>query len=247
MDYEAHIRDRLAGASVRQKPFPHLYVDQIFPPDLYGEMLESLPTQSAIDACKPNAPTDDSRVFDLHGTNEGRGNGLDDLADRWQSEFRPFIDALSRILVQKWKPETDNYLSHMRLAGWMKREPESIDQGQSLFCFRPARWQIEPHTHGLTQLLQTMVYFPSDGFSRKQGTYFYRPLPWGRPSINDQVKAVTTFRASPLPALMPFAHNALVSWINTPKAVHGTIDKPGGPPRRYIFLAHVIDQSVFTA
>jgi hypothetical protein len=133
----------------------------------------------------------------------------------------------------------------MSSAGWFKETPTKISPGQSLFCFRPPGWKIIPHTHGLTQVLQTMVYFPSDGFSANQGTYLYR-RPWYRKTpIDKQIREVVPFRASKRPTLAPFAHNALISWINTPRAIHGTVDRPGDPPRRYIFLAHVIDQAAF--
>jgi hypothetical protein len=127
----------------------------------------------------------------------------------------------------------------------MESTLERIARGQSLFCFRPAGWQIVPHTHSLDQLLQTMIYFPSEGFHAGQGTYLYGTPGLRRPSIADQVKAVVPFKATKRPHLLPFAHNTLVSWINTPEAIHGTIDHSGDPSRRYVFLAHIIDRAVF--
>jgi hypothetical protein len=36
-----YIKERLASATIVSEPFLHLYVEQIFPPDLYAEMLAS--------------------------------------------------------------------------------------------------------------------------------------------------------------------------------------------------------------
>jgi hypothetical protein len=240
-----YIRERLAGAKIEAEPFPHIYIENILPPHMYQAMLESLPSHDYVMSCAQNTPVDTSRIFDLlNPTSDGCGKGLDETAALWRKCFAPAIEALSEALIGRWQARLVRYYAELSEGGHIITAPEKVKRGQSLFCFRPTGWRIPPHTHGLTQLLQTMVYFPSEGFRPEQGTYFYK-LPWYRRTNIDQNKA-THYRLPGHATLMPFAHNALVSWINTPRAVHGTVDRPGDSPRRYIFIAHVTDRALVT-
>lgn len=227
---EVHISSQVSRAQVRLIPFPHIYVPEIFPLTLYGAMCESLPPADYVERCSPEAPNDNSRLFDLTAATK-RSNGLDDLAGLWHRHFGPAIEALHQFVPLAFHDALARYFKQM---GWSSQE---IKPGQALFCFRAPGWQIRPHTHGLTQLLQTMVYFPSGNFHAGQGTYLYR-FPWfRRAKINRDLASYYRWPQGPA-TLLPFAHNTLVSWINTPRALHGTIDHAGDPPRRYIFLAH---------
>jgi hypothetical protein len=42
---EEHVCTRLADTPMRDEPFPHLYVEEVFPRDWYAELLERLPPQ----------------------------------------------------------------------------------------------------------------------------------------------------------------------------------------------------------
>jgi hypothetical protein len=242
-DDAGYIRDRLASAEVQSEPFPHIYTESILRPCTYQAMLESLPSHDYVMSCEQNTFTDTSRIFDLFNS-DGSGKGLEKTAALWRERFSPILESLSDAIVERWQVHLARYYEELLKASHITVAPAKVKRGQSLFCFRPAGWRILPHTHGLTQLLQTMVYFPSEGFRTEQGTYFYE-LPWYRPTKIYQDKA-TRYRFPGRATLMPFAHNALVSWINTPRAVHGTVDHPGDSPRRYIFMAHVTDRPLLS-
>ena len=128
------------SAHRRRRGFPavHLPSDarELAPPDY-------------IQGCAPNAPGDQSRIFDLLGAKHN--NGLDNLAEQWQRDFRPVIDTLSALTVAKLQGAVDDYFSEM---GWNRDRAREIGRGQSSFCFRPPSWYIAPHTHALAQLLQ---------------------------------------------------------------------------------------------
>jgi hypothetical protein len=81
-----------------------------------------------------------------------------------------------------------------------------------------------------------MIYFPLRGSSRDQGTVLYRiknpfkvaarEFTGTRRFDQDTVEQAVV--------LLPYEPNCLVSFINTPEAVHST-NPVEGPPRRYIF------------
>ena len=36
--------------------------------------------------------------------------------------------------------------------------------------------------------------------------------------------------------IVPYLPNTLVAWVNTPEALHGSIEIAGGAPRRYLYF-----------
>jgi hypothetical protein len=232
----SHIEQQLSRAEVRLDPFPHIYVPDIFPLATYRAMWRSLPTDEGIATCPPSSPPDTSRYFSLEAQPMHHGNVLDDIERDWRERFLDPITELDGALVSKFRPHIDAYLSGAAA---------EVRRGQTLFCFRPSGWKIKPHTHPLPQILQTMVYFPGESYSASQGTYLYK-LPRWRTLDRERQKEAVVYSLPPLRRkLVPYAHNALVAWLNTPRALHGTVERRGAPSRRYIFLCHVTDTQHF--
>jgi hypothetical protein len=237
---------RFAEAMVVSKPYPHIYIRDVLPPMVYRAMCEALPREDYVFSCPPNAPSDASRFIGLRSDSESTVGMTGTVSLPWHNTFLPYIDYVDSLVDQAFAPAIARYYDSLIATGQMKHAPAHLSPGQALFCFRPAGWQIEPHVHSLGQLIQTMIYFPSPGFLPDQGTYlYYHPWFQKRPSLKELIDATVPFKPSWRKKLAPFEHNTLLSFLNTPDSIHGTVDRSGDPVRRYTFTARTIDSSVF--
>lgn len=234
-----YIERRFAGAEIRWQPFPHLLIEDVLPPELYAEMIQSLPhgkvwrlsqilaQEQPMFAIRPNNQT--TPLLGRH-------------AKVWKSRFQRYVDLVDALIVEKMRPAITVYLERLKTEGFLKKTP-TILPGQSVFCRRSHDWGIRPHVHDITQLTQAMIYFPGELSSLDQGTLLF--------SGSVEAKRADFFRTLVYPyahvqglTSIPFKENTLIAFLNTPKAVHGTSNVPGRP-RRYIFTGMAMDRDAF--
>ena len=158
--------------------------------------------------------------------------------------FGDVIEMVDLLTIEAFTPHVDQYRS--RIARFGVKISKDVLLGQSLFCQRIDRWKIDPHTHNLPQIIQSMIYFPKPGSSEEQGTVLFRIK--GQHTVPAREFATTrTFAPDTIEraSILPYKPNCLVSFINTPEAVHGT-NQIAGPARRYIFSCMSADVEIGT-
>ena len=230
--HEQYIKDKFAKAIPAPDPFPHLCIRDVLPPELYREMEDALPStaevkRSILKASFMRKPP--RRFWEMLrlapayfyiSPNAKAGTKLDRYAADWHRQFGDYIALVEGLL-------------HERL-----RVQEPWSSGQRVFFFRPAGWSIAPHVHSSVELTNTIIYFPTPQNTVEQGTLFYRPL--AGVDLKPIATTVEYGRGSVEPAaIIPFLPNMLISWINSPASIHGSIEIAGGALRRYLYFISV--------
>jgi len=225
--YQDYIREKFSRAPVSEAPFPHLCIRDVLPAELYREMEEALPARAEVAraltrdrlrrwARRPwRVPKADPVYFYISA--DATAGHLDAYAAEWHRRFGDYIALVETLL-------------HERL-----RVQEPWVSGQRVFFFRPTGWAIPPHVHPRSEITNTMIYFPSSQNLVEQGTLLYRPRPGAKLKPSSDTAEYDSGELEPA-AIIPYLPNTLISWVNTPAAVHGSIELAGAPARRYLYF-----------
>jgi hypothetical protein len=225
--HKKYIEERFARAQVSEEPFPHLCVRDVLPPELYRDMEAALPPAAEVTRALRRdrlrrwmrrawrLPKPDPVYFYISG--EAKAGHLDAYAPEWHRRFSGYVGLVETLL-------------HERL-----RVQQPWHSGQRVFFFRPTGWAIPPHVHPRAELTNTLIYFPSPENTVEQGTLLYRPRPGATLQGTSGTAEYRSDQLEPA-AIVPFLPNTLVTWVNTPEAVHGSIEIAGAAPRRYLYF-----------
>jgi hypothetical protein len=223
-DYEGYIRERFAGAAVKDDPFPHIVIRDVLPPDLYAQMDAAQPSEAEWSrAVRRKSGWRISRHSMRRGLSLFRRDpaqiaiseersDFPSLSEIWRREFAPYLDLIDSLMHAKFKRQD-----------WRP--------GQRLFFYRPAGWAIVPHTHNETELTNSLLYFPAEDNITEQGTFLYRYTGQDRPQHENFSHSDVE-----VAAFVPYTRNTLVSWINSPASVHGSMETAHSAARRYLYF-----------
>lgn len=236
IEEEKYIRDKFKTNRIEREPFPHLYVENILPPHIYAEIIAALPSAVQIALLPPMQIKDTTRAFEVRA-GAPTSPGLEDMAKVWEQRFKPYTDLVDELTAKMFGPHVRLHRRRMKRRGWSVNDPKAV-AGQSMFCFRGPGWEIPPHTHDINQTVQSMIYFPDMPYGDEQGTYLYKRPPFLfdlrlKPFLRTKVRRLLWGKK-----LLPYRPNTLVSFLNSPRSVHGTKNIEGLAPRRYIFTAN---------
>jgi hypothetical protein len=146
-DFLGHIAYKLANAEVRPFPFPHIYVQNIFPADFYEELLWALPDA---DTYKGN-PEGKYRNRKFH-------DAVIDLIEPMRS---------TRFTQSACKP-FERFIT--------KRLGTSFPAAMDLRLVLDSKnYSIGPHTDARHKVLSYLFYLPEDDSLIKHGTSIYVP------------------------------------------------------------------------
>lgn len=238
-EHERYIRTRFAAATVHDDPFPYLEIDGILPPDLYETMNAAAPGPVYCAALIALSRLKSSTPMPVHFAlrkNNFSSPGLLRFEKSWE-RFADVITLVDELILATFRPRIARYLSVLRHRGLIRAET-SIDLGQAIFCHRTRGWEIGPHLHNISQLVQSMIYFPLPGSKPEQGTLFYRFRDRGRHMAASDLQHTIMIPMSAIEEAVSITYepNKLVSWLNTPLSVHASSNITS-PNRRYTFTA----------
>ena len=225
--HQDYIREKFSRAAVAEEPFPHLCIRDALPLELYREMEDALPARAEVRraltrdrlrrwARRPWRWPDAGPVY-FYVSADAMAGHLDGYAAEWHRRFGDYIALVETLL-------------HERL-----RVQEPWVSGQRVFFFRPTGWAIPPHVHPRSEVTNTMIYFPSAQNLVEQGTLLYRPRPNAKLKRSSDTAEYDSAELEPA-TIIPYLRNTLISWVNTPDAVHGSIEIAGAPARRYLYF-----------
>ena len=229
---EEHVLYRIFNAPVREYPYPHIYVEDVFPDDFYAELRANWPDSSAF---KPLAET--GRVskgsyperFVLPVTPEGIGTLTADRQPFW-NEFAAWFTAqrFSISMIDKF----ERYV-RVRLGDDMLRCTYSAD---ALAVRDLTNYKIGPHTDAPHRLVTMLFYCPEEDTRQHLGTSIYLPLDpafrcKGGPHYKfDGFKKVVT---------MPYKRNSLFAFFKDERSFHGVEPIPDKDFKRDLMLYDV--------
>lgn len=215
-DAEQHVRYRIANAPVLGYPFPHFYLEGVFPDEFYRELRARLPgledykrldeTGTVLKGTYPERYICSSS--DLEEREFERGSGT------FWAELNSWLlgDEFAQLFLGKFRREID------------QRFVEGAELKIETEC-RLVRdftnYAISPHTDTPRKLVSLLFYLPADDRMRHLGTSIYAPV---EPGLRCEGTAHHKRERFKKVATMQYKPNTLFAFFKTNRAFHG-VDK----------------------
>ncbi|HSD41823.1 MAG TPA: hypothetical protein VLD36_08140 [Burkholderiales bacterium] len=208
-DAENHVVYRIANAPLLTYPFPHFYVESVFPDDFYRELRARLPEAAAY-----------TRIDETGGVTKGayQERSVCSLLDLEEHDAGSFwADLNSWMMSQRFA----HVVTGKFRDGIVARYGADAELKMRMDCQLVrdvSRYAISPHTDTPTKLVSLLFYLPPDQKLSHLGTSIYAPKAAEMrfdPSSHlpfDAFKKVTT---------MPFRPNSLFGFLRTDRSFHG--------------------------
>lgn len=199
-----HFIGRLRGAKVESDPFPHYFLEGVFPDDYYQEMLRQLPSTHVYDNLY--------EVTDLK---------LDHFRYRSQRNMdHGWTDRLSGEQKSFWTSFNEWFLSEELAQAVLKTFFESWPavSVESQFIRHRAGYFLGPHSDLYTKLVVLLLYLAPDDSAEHLGTSLYRPKEAGFSCPNSKHYAFEDFIRV---KTVPYRPNSLLAFMRSDISFHG--------------------------
>ncbi len=221
-DVEQYLHYRIANARVLNYPFPHFFIDQIFPPDWYREQLIAQLPESRLykrldeTGTVPKGAYPERYVCDL-ATAVQAEREIDEEPGPWA--------ILHAILAGP-------AFAHRVLSCFAEAAMQRFGADSELdfeFECRLVRdfsnYAIAPHTDAPRKLVSLLFYLPADESMKALGTSLFAP---NDPAFRCEGREHHAFGKFKKIATMPYVPNSLFGFFKTDNAFHGVerIDRP---------------------
>jgi hypothetical protein len=209
-----HVIDRLRTAKVVQDPYPHYYLEDVFPSDYYQSLMRRLPDSSVYDNlfAVTSLKLDHFRHRDQRDLNDGWTEMLpDDIKGFWADFNKWFTgpELAQAVLHTFAEPMRERF-------GDDERWPEVSVEAQ--FIRHRAGYFLGPHSDLYTKLVVLLLYLAPDDRLAHLGTSLYRPKDPGftcpdskHYEFDDFVKVKTA----------PYKRNSLLAFVRSDRSFHG--------------------------
>ena len=213
----------LANADVRQWPFPHVYIENVFPDDFYAGLMNTMPTQSDY------VPISAVRGFNKTTNNQAYPNRFVIAMNEHTADLGPYWNSANRVIRAN---ETSATLINMfgdALHDQMMEKPAL--EADVLLIRDRTNYKLGPHTDNQVRVLVFILYLPETTDDEDLGTNIYVPkvegvtCPGGPHYIEDVFQPV--FRA-------PYRPNSALAFVKTDNSFHGVTPVPEGKERNII-------------
>ncbi len=217
---------KVANAQVRTYPFPHFYIENIFPADFYQEILGQFPDVSHLKSLVQagNAPsgTYDNR-FVLPLTTSSLSHLPFSQLMFWSQFSQLFsLDHWIKILLDKFHSEIrKRFADHYHQTAFYSKAELTSDQSD---------YAIGPHTDHPRRILTLLFYLPNSTEQSHLGTSLYRPKD---PHMTCEGLKHHSFEDFTKVFTAPFLPNSVFGFIKSDRSFHGVepIGKQDTPRR----------------
>jgi hypothetical protein len=169
---EEHVIYQITNAPMREYPYPHIYVENVFPDDFYSALRINWPDSSALVSIGDTGRVSKGKYaerFILPFSPLGIDKLPEDRRSFWVEFGDWFLD--SRFLIAMIG-KFDRYVKE-RFGGEVGRYGFKTD---ALVVRDHTNYKIGPHTDAPHRLLSMLFYCPDDGSRKHLGTSIYAPL-----------------------------------------------------------------------
>lgn len=210
----SHFIERLRSARVEADPFPHYYVEGVFPEDYYQEMLRRLPGSGIYE-----------NLYEVTTLklDHFRHRFQRDLTDGWTNalprELQPFWNSFNEWFLSPELAQAvlESFAEPLRpRIGDKPSWPEVSVEAQ--FIRHKPGYFLGPHSDLYTKLVVLLLYLAPDNRNEKLGTSLYRPKVEGfscpdskHYSFDDFIRAKTA----------PYRPNSLLAFVRSDISFHG--------------------------
>jgi hypothetical protein len=227
-DVELHAAYKVANAPLNMFPYPHFYVEDIFPKDFYATLQTMLPTHSdmrPIAEVRPVKGYKERFVLDL---GSGELSALPETKQRFWNDVRKWLIAgrFSSAVAGKFGQQLNERFG--------SQPAEFYDE--ALLVQDITNYALGPHSDAPRKVITLLFYLPKDESQKHLGTSLYVPkdpnfsCPGGPHYPHDRFDRVWT---------MPFLPNALFAFAKTDRSFHGVEPIADEDCRRWLLLYDV--------
>jgi hypothetical protein len=226
---ELHLTYKVANAPINVFPFPHFYVEDVFPADYYARMQRMLPEPAAmlpIGAVRNTVTNKERFVLELK----------DEQLQRLPADKRAFWEelrgwmvggTLAPMLLRKF----GSYVVQ-RFEG--RKDVAYYDE--ALLVQDTTNYRLGPHTDAPRKVITLLFYLPPDTSQAHLGTSIYLPndrefrCPGGPHHARESFERLWT---------MPFLPNSLFVFLKNDRSFHGLEPVADPDTRRWLLLYDV--------
>jgi hypothetical protein len=198
-----HVLKAVAAAEVHEEPFCHFYVRDVFPADVYGQILRSMPSPELYHALnlrawiRPNGESTRDRLFLSQASLAHLPKSMREF---WTAIAHVVTsDALKQLIFEK--------LAH-DLALRFQVPTEAVDRIEAYpraVLFRDTEgYRIKPHPDGANRIVTMQYYLPEDASQEDLGTSLYVEQSLSKRLIGERFKKVKRF---------PFLPNSAYAFV----------------------------------
>ena len=210
----SHFIERLHSARVEADPFPHYYLEGVFPEDYYQQLLHHLPSSDVYENLYEvtTLKLDHFRHRYQRDLNDGWTNALPPALQPFWNSFNEWF--LSPELAQA---VLDSFAEPLRPRIGEKSEWPEVSV-ESQFIRHEAGYFLGPHSDLYTKLVVLLLYLAPDDRNEKLGTSLYRPKAEGftcpdskHYPFEDFIRVKTA----------PYRPNSLLAFVRSDISFHG--------------------------
>jgi hypothetical protein len=210
---EMHLAYRIANTPILQFPFPHIYVENVFPEDFYRKLREHLPpkehfsTLSALKRVKGAYP--DTRLVLL--LEPDRVDAIGEPYRSFWHEVGAWLlgGQFAMLVLSKFSVYLDQRFGDARSKAF---------DNEAMLVQDYSTYTLTPHTDAPSKVISFLFYLPEDDSLSLLGTSIY--LPKDRSQVSDGTDHLPRESFDRL-ITMPFRPNTLFGFVKTPNSFHG--------------------------
>jgi hypothetical protein len=224
-DAELHAAYKVANAALNLYPYPHFFVEDVFPKDYYAKLQAMLPDPHAlrpIEEVRAVKGYKERFVLDLGGEQTAL---LPDAKRAFWTDLRQWLIAgrFSQVVAQRFHQQLKQRFGEANV--------EFYDE--ALLVQDITNYKLGPHTDAPRKVVTLLFYLPPDSSQKHLGTSMYVPKdaafrcyggPHHKHSNFDRVWT------------MPFVPNALFAFVKTDNSFHGVEPIADEGCRRWLLL-----------
>lgn len=201
-----HFIGRLREAKVEADPFPHYFLEHVFPEDYYRELLRHLPSSDVYDNLY--------EVTDLkldHFRHRDQRNMDQGWTDTLPEPQKTFWDSFNQWFLGE-------ELAQAVLESFGERESWPPVSVESQFIRHRAGYFLGPHSDLHTKLVVLLLYLAPDNGAEHLGTSLYRPKQDGFTCPDSKHYAFEDFIRV---KMAPYRANSLLAFVRSDISFHG--------------------------
>lgn len=229
-----HAMYRIGNATIRPFPFPHVCVEDVFPPEFYAEIRRHMVADQAyrrlVDTGRVGRGYSPARLS-LFPEDLDAAPISDEDRTFWRRMFEVFNDReFAQLWLQLFKLAIRAHLAETQPDASQERRP----MGSEVFLMRDLEsYSLGPHTDSRTKVVSVLFYLPADGEAAGLGTSFYLPKDRGFVCPGGPNHGFEAFERV---ATMAYRPNALLAFPKTQRSFHGVEPVVGQNTRRDLML-----------
>jgi hypothetical protein len=226
-DAEMALFYKFANAPINYFPYPHFYIQDVFPQDFYDRLQQALPDPSLM------VPIEKARSLKGYEQRFVLEISVPEYRDTLPPEKRDFWAELAgwmcsgrfaQLALQKFQPFVQQRF---------KGSPQADFYNEAMLVEDVTKYALGPHTDSPKKVITMLFYLPKDLSQSHMGTSIYLP---NDPAFRCQGGPHYKFDGFKRLHTMPFVPNSLFVFFKTDNSFHGVEPVTDPNTKRWLLL-----------